>query len=62
LIGKGQIGLEPFRWLVKDKRSANVPLILETPQKFYEIPDDDPSPDPYDVEMVRALKSFERSK
>lgn len=62
LIGKGQIGQEPFRWLIKDKRSDKVPLILETPQKLYEIPDDDPSPDPYDDEMVRLLKSFERSK
>jgi deoxyribonuclease-4 len=62
LIGKGRIGKEPFRWLIKDKRTKNIPLILETPQKFYEIPDDDLSPDPYDVEMVRLLKSFEASK
>jgi len=31
-IGKGKIGLEAFRLLVNDKRFANVPAIIETPQ------------------------------
>lgn len=30
-IGKGAIGLEPFRWLVNDPRLRHIPLILETP-------------------------------
>jgi deoxyribonuclease-4 len=55
LVGEGKIGVEPFRWLLRDERSRDVPLILETPQKHYDIPDDDPSPDPYDVRMVQLL-------
>jgi len=30
-IGEGHIGLEPFRWLVNDKRFAALPGYLETP-------------------------------
>lgn len=30
-IGKGKLGLEPFRWLVNDKRFAKLPGFLETP-------------------------------
>ena len=58
LLGEGRIGAEPFRWLLADRRSAGVPLILETPQKDYEIAEDDPSPDPYDVRMMDLLGSF----
>ena len=57
LIGDGLIGVEPFRWLLQDPRSKDVPLVLETPQKNYDIPDDDPSPDPYDVKMMEILQS-----
>jgi deoxyribonuclease-4 len=57
LIGDGLIGVEPFRWLFQDARSKDVPLILETPQKNYEIDDDDPTPDPYDVKMMELLQS-----
>jgi deoxyribonuclease-4 len=59
LIGEGRIGTEPFRWLVQDRRSAGVPLILETPQQNYEIGEEDDSPDPYDVRMAELLRSFE---
>jgi deoxyribonuclease-4 len=31
-IGKGEIGLEPFRWLLNDKRFINVPMVIETPK------------------------------
>ena len=58
LIGDGLIGVEPFRWLMHDRRSEGVPLILETPQQNYEIGEDDDSPDPYDVRMVELLKSL----
>jgi deoxyribonuclease-4 len=58
LIGEGLIGAEPFRWLMRDPRSAGIPLILETPQQNYEIAEDDDSPDPYDVRMVELLRSF----
>jgi deoxyribonuclease IV len=57
LIGDGLIGVEPFRWLLQDPRSRDVPLVLETPQKNYDIADDDPSPDPYDVKMMELLQS-----
>lgn len=58
LIGEGQIGKEPFEWLMQDRRSAGIPLILETPQKNYEIADDDDSPDPYDVKMMKLLEGW----
>jgi deoxyribonuclease-4 len=57
LIGDGFIGAEPFHWLMKDPRTNDVPLILETPQKNYDIADDDDTPDPYDVRMMRLLLS-----
>ena len=31
-IGKGQIGLDGFRWIMNDPRLADVPKILETPK------------------------------
>jgi deoxyribonuclease-4 len=59
LIGEGRIGTEPFRWLMRDRRSQNVPLILETPQQNYEPADDDPTPDPFDVRVMELLQSFD---
>lgn len=56
LIGDGMIGAEPFGWLLADPRAKNIPLILETPQLDYEIADDDPAPDPYDVQMIELLE------
>ena len=58
LLGEGRIGAEPFRWLLGDRRSRGIPLILETPQENYDIPEDDPSPDPYDVRMMELLRGF----
>jgi deoxyribonuclease IV len=58
LIGDGQIGIEPFRWLVEDPRSRGIPMILETPQQNYDIPPDDDTPDPYDVRMMELLRRF----
>ena len=58
LIGDGQIGVAPFRELFADRRSQGIPLVLETPQLNPEIADDDPSPDPYDVQMMALLESF----
>jgi deoxyribonuclease-4 len=58
LIGEGRIGKEPFRWLLQDERAWDIPLILETPQQNYDIADDDPSPDPYDVTMIGLLTSI----
>jgi len=58
LIGDGVLGKEPFRWLLHDPRAANVPLILETPQKNYDVGDDDPTPDPWDEKMLRLLRGL----
>ena len=58
LIGEGKIGPAAFGWLLRDPRSQGVPLILETPQKNYDIADDDPAADPYDLAMVRLLTSM----
>jgi deoxyribonuclease IV len=58
LIGEGTIGVEPFRWLLHDPRSRGVPLILETPQEFPDVAEDDPSPDPWDVRMMELLTSL----
>ena len=58
LIGDGHIGVEPFGWLVKDRRSRGIPMILETPQQDYEIDAADDSPDPYDVRMMELLRRF----
>ena len=62
LIGDGEIGEEPFRWLLEDRRSKGVPLILETPQKNFEVGDDDPTPDPYDVQMMKLLRGWAARK
>lgn len=32
MIGKGEIGIEPFRMLVNDPRFRKIPMILETPK------------------------------
>ena len=58
LIGEGLIGKQPFEWLMKDPRSEGIPLILETPQQNYEIGDEDDSPDPYDVKMMKLLEGW----
>jgi deoxyribonuclease IV len=58
LLGDGKIGVEPFRWLVADRRSRDIPLILETPQENMQIGEEDDTPDPYDVRMIRLLESL----
>ena len=55
LIGEGRIGVEPFRWLLADRRTQDVPLILETPQTNVEIAKDDASADPADLAMMELL-------
>lgn len=55
LIGEGRIGEAPFHWLLDDRRSADIPLILETPQKEMAIANDDPSADEYDLRMMKVL-------
>lgn len=55
LIGDGAIGDEAFGWLLADRRTRGVPLILETPQLDADIGEDDDAPDPYDVQMMELL-------
>jgi deoxyribonuclease-4 len=58
LLGKGNIGTEPFRWLFADSRTHGIPLVLETPQINVDVARDDPSPDPWDVEMHALLQQL----
>jgi deoxyribonuclease-4 len=58
LLGDGEIGTEAFKWLLADRRSKGIPLVLETPQKHMDIASDDVTPDPYDVKMMTLLRGF----
>jgi deoxyribonuclease IV len=58
LIGDGEIGTEPFRWLLADRRTRDVPLILETPQQNPDIDPEDDGADPWDVKMMKLLTSM----
>jgi deoxyribonuclease-4 len=50
-IGRGQLGLEPFRLLVNDPRFADRPMILETPKEE----DDNDDMDDVNLEVLRGL-------
>lgn len=56
LIGEGQIGEAPFRWLLADERTRGIPLILETPSQNAAPADDDAAADENDVRMRRLLE------
>jgi len=58
LIGEGLIGEEPFRWLLADPRSRDIPLVLETPQEKPEPADDDAAADPWDVRMREVIEAL----
>jgi endonuclease IV len=58
LLGEGHIGVEPFGWLLHDRRARGIPLIHETPQLHVAVADEDPSGDPYDVRMYELLTSL----
>lgn len=60
LIGDGKIGAEPFAWLLHDRRTRGVPLVLETPQLNMEIGEEDDSPDPYDTQMMVLLSELQK--
>ncbi|HWK09515.1 MAG TPA: TIM barrel protein, partial [Vicinamibacterales bacterium] len=57
-IGKGCIGLEPFRWLLNDARFARLPMLLETPKletrETQRLSDVDPL-DAMNLETLRTL-------
>lgn len=48
-IGKGKVGLEGFKALVKDKRLKNVNFILETPK-------DNPEDDPRNLAILKKFR------
>ncbi|MEP7383731.1 MAG: deoxyribonuclease IV [Gemmatimonadota bacterium] len=58
LIGEGRIGVDPFRWLLHDSRAQGIPLVLETPQENPDIAEDDASADPFDLRMMKLLRSL----
>jgi deoxyribonuclease-4 len=58
LIGAGAIGVEPFRWLLRDPRSEGIPLLLETPHEREELAEDDSTADPADVRMMELLRGL----
>ncbi|HMC64026.1 MAG TPA: deoxyribonuclease IV, partial [Gemmataceae bacterium] len=50
-IGKGQLGLEPFRLLINDPRFHKHPMVLETPKET----DDCADMDAVNLEILRGL-------
>jgi deoxyribonuclease-4 len=57
-IGKGCLGLEPFRMLLNDRRFAKLPMLLETPK--LETPESRrrSDVDPWDARNLRTLRSL----
>jgi deoxyribonuclease IV len=52
-IGQGQIGLEAFRVIMRDRRFRKIPKVLETP-KGKELPED--------VENMQTLRGLASSR
>lgn len=57
-IGRGQLGLEPFRLLVNDRRFRNRPMILETPKEEGEEKD----MDAVNLAMLRSLVASDQGE
>jgi deoxyribonuclease-4 len=55
-IGKGCLGLDPFRWLLNDRRFRKLPMLLETPK--LETPESrrKSDVDPWDARNLRTLR------
>jgi deoxyribonuclease-4 len=55
-IGKGCLGLDPFRWLLNDPRFKELPMLLETPK--LETPESKRKSDvdPWDAKNLRTLR------
>ena len=60
-IGKGCLGLEPFRRLLNDRRFAKLPMLLETPK--LETPESRrrSDVDPWDARNLRTLRKLIRT-
>jgi deoxyribonuclease-4 len=55
-IGRGHLGVEPFRWLMNDRRFARVPMALETPK------DPEPRADREALALLRRLRRRPRAR
>lgn len=49
-IGKGEIGLDPFHWLIDDARFRGIPKVIETPKS------DPPDEFAWDIENIQRLR------
>ena len=60
-IGKGCLGLDPFRWLLNDRRFKHLPMLLETPK--LETPESKKKSDcdPWDARNLRTLRRLIRT-
>ncbi len=57
-IGKGCLGLEPFRRLLNDSRFANLPMLLETPKLDTAASRRRSDVDPWDARNLRTLRKL----
>jgi deoxyribonuclease IV len=57
-IGKGCLGLEPFRLLLNDPRFASLPMLLETPKLESAASKRRSDVDPWDARNLRTLRKL----
>lgn len=57
-IGKGCLGLEPFRRLLNDRRFAGLPMLLETPKLESKASKRRSDVDPWDARNLRTLRKL----
>jgi deoxyribonuclease IV len=57
-IGKGCLGLEPFRRLLNDPRFAHLPMLLETPKLESAASKRRSDADPWDARNLRTLRKL----
>lgn len=60
-IGKGCLGVEPFRRLLNDRRFANLPMLLETPKLETPASRRRSDVDPWDARNLRTLRKLIRA-
>jgi deoxyribonuclease-4 len=60
-IGKGCLGLEPFRRLLNDHRFSKLPMLLETPKLESVASRNRRDVDPWDARNLRTLRSLVRT-
>jgi len=60
-IGKGCLGLEPFRKLLNDPRFSNLPMLLETPKRDTPALNRQRDVDPWDARNLRTLRRLIRA-